>query len=115
MPKRLDPKEDALDDLYKGWLRLHALNKTLETRHGISFSQLYMLRWIFHYPGITPGILSKKMGLHPSSLSPLMRRLIRKTYIALELDPWDKRRKFLTITRLGKSILDKTEPELRRI
>lgn len=92
---------------YKQWLAFQRLNRECEKQLGISITQWHLLRWVYEFPGITPGQLAEKTELHKSSITPLVKRLLRKGFLAIETDAWDRRRHFLAITRSGKLIVDK--------
>ncbi len=57
-------------------------------------------------PATSPLALSNAVGVHPSTLTQTMKRLVKKEFIYLSDDPKDSRKKQVTITRAGKNVLD---------
>lgn len=86
-------------------LAFHSLNKTSETRLGLSLVQYYLLSTLRDMPGCSPQKLAEVLGMHPSSLTQSLKRLLKKEAIFVGEDPKDSRRKILSLTRMGHAQL----------
>ncbi len=101
---------EALEFLSGMWSLDHALNarsKSMHKRAGITGPQRLALRIVGLFPGITFGHLAKKLHVHPSTLSGVIKRLEVQGLIVRSQDPEDARRGLLHLTPAG---IDRTTP-----
>ena len=96
-------------------LTLHHINKTLESKCGMSIVQWSLLKTLLNMPAASPLILAKALGVTPGTLSQTLTRLNKKKYLFMCDDPNDARKKMISITRLGKATLDVIDREYERI
>lgn len=93
------------------WVRMslafHNLNKGAEAQFGLSMVQYHLLATLRDMPGCSPQALAESVGMHPSSLTPSLKRLKRKNAIFIGEDPKDSRKKILSMTREGAALLEK--------
>ena len=82
-------------------LAFHNLNKTAETKFGLSLVQYYLLATLRDMPGCSPQKLAEALGMHPSTLTQSLKRLQKKETIFVGEDPKDSRKKILIMTRNG--------------
>jgi DNA-binding MarR family transcriptional regulator len=100
-------KDSALDAFLRIGFSLQRLNRLAERDYGLSLAQWSVLRLLVDRPGISPGTLAERAGIHPSSLSQALARLARRKFVFVARDPLDARRKQLFVTREGKASLDR--------
>ncbi len=96
-----------LDFLRLVWAIDHGLqraSKRMEKQLGITGPQRFTLRLIGRFPGITPGQLAEALGVHPSTVSGILKRLERRKLLMRRTDPHDARRWFLALTDAGRAL-----------
>lgn len=103
----MDQKEfhAEVERLVRQNLKFHAINMNAEKRLGVSLVQYHLLATLRDMPGSSPQQLADAVGMHPSSLTQSLKRLLKKGTILVIDDPRDARRKLLTITRHGQEVL----------
>lgn len=90
------------------WALDHALNarsKAMGASLGITGPQRTALRLVSLTPGITSGELASLLHLHPSTLTGVLERLVRRGFLERRKDPFDARRALLKITPAGRKLL----------
>jgi len=100
------------ESLFRVSLGLQKFNKRLERLLGLSLVQWYLLRRLIQMPSTSAGVLAKDLGVHPGTLTPLLKRLRRKGMLFVEQDPFDSRRKNILISRAGRTKLVELEKSL---
>ena len=88
---------------------LSNLNKRTERQLGLSLGQWCLLKHLIDMPGTSAFSLAKAAGVHPSTLTQMLKRLQRKGLILIGEDSKDSRKKLISVTRQGKAILDKVD------
>ena len=94
---------------------LHQINKTLEASCGLSVVQWSLLKVLIEMPAVSPQVLAKKLGVTPGTLTQTLIRLEKKKFLFMCDDPCDARKKMISITRLGKNMLNSVDPEFERV
>ncbi len=87
------------------WALDHALGSTSKKMHdrlGITAQQRMTLRFIGRFPGINARDLARLLHVERSTLSLGLKRLEHRKLIVRRLDPADRRRSFITLTREGR-------------
>jgi DNA-binding MarR family transcriptional regulator len=102
----------TLDKLIALSLDLHHLNAGIQKKCEISMVQWLILKKIIQNPGISAGGLADISGIHPSTLTPTIRRLEATKLIHLIDLPTDLRRKFIISSWQGFEIYKKAEKTL---
>ncbi|MGE3973544.1 MAG: MarR family winged helix-turn-helix transcriptional regulator [Bdellovibrionales bacterium] len=100
--------EQPLADLLKVNLLFQKMNKTLEDKIGLSLVQWFLLWTLKSMPAIGPLGLARALGITQGSLTQSLRRLSGKNLILVCDDPKDARKKIISLTRVGKRVLDKS-------
>jgi MarR family transcriptional regulator, organic hydroperoxide resistance regulator len=72
--------------------RLQSASKRMEASLGITGPQRLVLRVVSRFPGLSAGELARVVRLHPSTVTGILQRLVRKGLLARETDPGDSRR-----------------------
>ncbi len=103
----------SLVDLFFIGNSMALLNKRSERRFGLSFTQWYLLSQLVKMPGASPLALSSAVGVAPGTITPLLKRLVKRGYIHVADSPQDSRRKIVAITRNGKLQMDKATGMIR--
>lgn len=83
---------------------LASASKQMKRRLGISGPERLAIRIIGELPEISPGELAEVMHVDPSSLTALLKRLVRRKLIARHGDPADRRKSHLQLTPEGKAL-----------
>lgn len=91
---------------------MHNLNKKFEKTFGLSIVQWGVLLQLVERPCISAYTLSSIVGVHPSSLTQTLKRLERKQLIFVTEDPLDSRKKVISITKEGHSLIRQLSAEL---
>jgi DNA-binding MarR family transcriptional regulator len=103
--------DHKVDSLVRGNLEFHRLNKAAETRLGISLVQYYLLTHLRDRPACSPQALAECAGIHPSTLTQALRRLLKKRTVFVGEDPKDARKKILFLSREGMDLITKVQSE----
>jgi DNA-binding MarR family transcriptional regulator len=101
--------EPALELMESLWALDHALQqreRSAAGRFGITRSQRLVLRIVGQQPGVSAGDLSRILHVHPSTLTPVLHRLVEGGLLGRAPDPADRRRAVLRLSRRGKRIDD---------
>jgi DNA-binding MarR family transcriptional regulator len=90
------------------WALDHALNarsKKMGATLGVTGPQRTVLRLVALTPGISSGELAELLHLHPSTLTGVLERLVRRGLLERKRDPFDARRSLLRVTAAGQRLL----------
>src|SRR6516162_388271 len=90
------------------WALDHALNarsKAMGAALGVTGPQRTALRLVALTPGISSGELAALLHLHPSTLTGVLERLVRRGLLERKRDPFDARRALLRVTPAGLRLL----------
>ena len=88
----LDPVLDFMRLLWRVEHGLQSASKKMEATLGITGPQRLVLRIVTDRPGLSAGELANIVHLHPSTITGILQRLVRKRLIRRERDPQDSRR-----------------------
>ncbi len=98
-------QEVEVQKLVRMSLAFHNLNKTAESKLGLSLVQYHLLLALRDLPGCSPQVLADAAGMHPSTLTQSLKRLQRKEAVFVADDPKDSRKKILSLTRKGHELM----------
>lgn len=87
--------EPVLDFMRLLWAIEHGLqrmSKRMENEIGITGPQRLVLRVVGQYPGLSAGELAHIVRLHPSTITGILQRLVRRGLLERQRDPSDTRR-----------------------
>lgn len=105
----------SISGLIKLSLSLQGLNKSLESKYGLSIVQWSLLNALVGMPAVSPRILAKTLRVTPGTLSQSLNRLAKKDFLFMRSDPNDARKKMISITRSGKNALVSAELEYQDV
>lgn len=88
----LDPVLDFMRLLWSVEHGLQSTSKRMEATLGITGPQRLVLRIVTARPGLSAGELARIVHLHPSTITGILQRLIRKGLLRRERDQQDSRR-----------------------
>lgn len=94
------------------WAVAHGLESSSKRMHatlGVTGPQRLVLRLVGHHGRISAGQLADTLRIHPSSLTGMLRRLEAAELLRREVDPFDRRRALLALTRRGQRLNDQRE------
>ncbi len=89
---RLDPTLDFMRILWTLEHGLQSASKRMESSLGVTGPQRLVLRIVNRHPGISAGDLAHVAKLHPSTITGIVQRLVRKGLVSVERDAADNRR-----------------------
>lgn len=101
--------ENEVARLVRMNLDFHNLNRGAEKNLGLSLVQYHLLVTLRDMPGCSPQKLAKEAGMHPSTLTQSLRRLLRKDAVYIAEDPKDSRKKILSMSRDGSALIAQFE------
>lgn len=99
---KLDPTLDFLRTLWALEHGLQSASKRMETALGITGPQRLVLRIVNKHPGISAGNLADVARLHPSTITGIVQRLVKKGLLSVERDSGDNRRVRLQVRPEGR-------------
>jgi DNA-binding MarR family transcriptional regulator len=108
----IDGAAATVDQIVRTSLAIHNLNKGAEQRLGLSIVQFHLLRILRDMPGVSPQILVGAAGMHPSTLTQSLKRLLKKEYVYIGEDPKDARKKILSLTFEGNTAVQRFSEEI---
>ena len=88
----LEPVLDFMRLLWSIEHRLQSTSKLMEADLGVTGPQRLVLRIVSRSPGISAGELAHAVRLHPSTITGILQRLVRKGLLVRDHDPTDSRR-----------------------
>lgn len=100
----------AVSDLISIARIVQELNFRFEKKYDISLAQWLLLAHLKDLPGCTVLELADALKVHPSSLTPALKRLKRKAFLEISSDPKDSRKKNLWLTREGLKQIQVLQP-----
>ena len=98
---------DAFEFLPLIWALDHALarrSKQMRSRLGVTALQRLVIRRVGRYPGMSPGELAATLHVDPSTLTGVLKRLVRRGWVDRRRDPRDGRRVCLGLTPRGRAL-----------
>lgn len=101
------PLGPVLEFMRSLWAVNHSLESTsrrMKARIGVTGPERIVLRLVGRYPGIAAGDLARILFVHPSTLTGLLKRLVRRGLLVRRSDSADARKALFTLTRKGEAI-----------
>jgi DNA-binding MarR family transcriptional regulator len=89
-------------------------SKYLQAQHQLSGPQLWALWEVREAPNMTMSDLASRMFLHPSTVSGIVDRLVRRQLMTRVEDPQDRRAFRLNLTEDGEDLLRRAPKPVRR-
>ncbi len=96
-----------LDFIRLLWQVDHGLNsrsKRMRLQFGVTGPQRFAVRIVSRFPGISAGELAGLLHVHPSTLTGVLDRLVRRGLLSRRPDPDDARRALLRVTASGRRV-----------
>lgn len=84
---------------------LQDYSREVSSKFGITAPQLWALKTIFQHDGLPLGELSRKMYLHPSTISGVIDRLENKGYVVRDRSKTDRRVVTVRLSPAGESLV----------
>lgn len=92
---------------------IHEYSKEIQKKSGLSGPQLWALTILKAQAGLSARELAARMFVHPSTVTGIVNRLVRKGAVARTIDDRDRRGVCLSATRSGGRILKTTPPPVQ--
>lgn len=89
------------------WRLAHGLDvrsKWMDRNLGVTGPQRLVLRIVGQQPGIGARAIASTLGMHPSTLTGILRRLETRALLSRIADPADRRRATFKLTARGREI-----------
>jgi DNA-binding MarR family transcriptional regulator len=83
---------------------LRSYSKHMATSAGVTSPQRLVIRMVGRFPGVSAGKLAELLHVHPSTLTGVLDRLVRRGMLQRRGDPEDKRRALFELTARGTDI-----------
>ena len=83
---------------------LESTSRRMKARIGVSGPERMVLRLVGRYPAIAAGELARILRVHPSTLTGLLKRLVRRGLLVRRADASDARRALFTLTTKGEAV-----------
>lgn len=99
--------ELRLDDhlcfaLYGASMAVGRAYKPLLDSWGITYPQYLVLSVLWEEEPRSPGALAERLALEPSTITPLVGRLVENGFVTRERDPRDRRQAIVRLTEKGR-------------
>lgn len=112
------PRDALLSDVATRLLQIlkamDDFSKYLQSQHQLSGPQLWALWEVREAPNMTMSELASRMFLHPSTISGIVDRLVRRQLMTRVEDPQDRRAFRLNLTAEGEQLLRRAPKPVRR-
>ena len=111
MPKpirRNDAISETIQSLRRIFKAIQDYSQKVSQEFGITGPQLWALKTISANGSLALGELSRKMYLHPSTISGVIDRLEQKGYVVRDRGHEDRRVVMVQLTPKGKKVISKT-------
>jgi MarR family transcriptional regulator, organic hydroperoxide resistance regulator len=98
---------ETLQFMQRLWDLVHALevrSRRMARTLGVTGPQRLVIRLLGRTPGTTAGEVAEILGLHPSTLTGILRRLEKLGMIERKIDPEDRRRVRFRLTARGRRV-----------
>ncbi len=101
---RLGPAVEFLRLLWALDHRLQTASRLMERTIGLTGPQLFVVRIVGRWPGISPGELAEILHVDPSTVTPHLKGLSRRGFLTRHRDARDGRRSLLVLTERGRRL-----------
>ena len=102
--KPLGPVLEFMRSLWGVNHGLESMSRRMGAQLGVTGPERMVVRLVGWYPGISAGELARILRVHPSTLTGLLRRLVRRQIITRKAAADDARRAVLTLTQEGAAV-----------
>lgn len=83
---------------------LRSYSKHMALNTGVTSPQRLVIRMVGRFPGVSAGGLAELLHVHPSTLTGVLDRLVKRGLLQRHEDPKDGRRALFDLTRRGTNI-----------
>jgi DNA-binding MarR family transcriptional regulator len=83
---------------------LRSTSKQMALSAGVTGPQRLVIRMVGRFPGISAGQLAELLHVHPSTLTGVLDRLVKRGLLARSGDPKDGRRALFDLTGRGSQV-----------
>jgi MarR family transcriptional regulator, organic hydroperoxide resistance regulator len=105
--ERSQPAGETLRFMQQMWDLVHALDvrsKRMARTLGVTGPQRLVVRVLGQSPGMTASGIADTLGMHPSTLTGILSRLVARGMLARKVDTADRRRSRFNLTAGGRAI-----------
>lgn len=104
----------VLDSIRRLVRLLRIADRSAQSSVGLSGAQLFVLQELGKTPALSLGALAERTRTDQSSVSVVVTRLVEAGLVSRERDDRDARRLVLTLTRSGRSLLQKAPAAMQQ-
>lgn len=83
---------------------LEASSKQMAAELGVTGPQRLVIRVVGRHPGISAGRIAEILHVHPSTLTGVLARLVKRSILTRNADPEDGRRALFGLTAAGRKL-----------
>lgn len=105
--RSLGPVLEFMRSLWRVNHSLESTSRRMKARMGVTAPERMVVRLVGRYPGIAAGELARILHVHPSTLTGLLKRLVRRGLLERRADASDARKSLFLLTAKGVAV-DKT-------
>ncbi|BDG02313.1 MarR family winged helix-turn-helix transcriptional regulator [Anaeromyxobacter oryzae] len=101
------PLGPVLEFMRSLWGVNHGLESTsrrMKARFGVTGPERMVVRLVGRYPGVSAGELAALLQVHPSTVTGVLKRLVRRGLLSRRADVSDARRALFMLTSKGASV-----------
>ncbi len=98
---------ETMQSLRRIFKAIQDYSQEVSNSFGITGPQLWALKIVSQHAGLALGDLSRKMYLHPSTVTGVIDRLESKGYVVRDRDSADRRVVKVSLTRAGRDLVAK--------
>lgn len=110
---KADDAAEVVNSLRRLFKAIHEYSKAILGRTGLTGPQLWALTVLAREPALSLGELSERIFAHPSTVSGIVDRLEERGAVRRAVDREDRRGIRLSLTPLGRRILEKAPPPVQ--
>jgi len=113
--RTLDPALDFMRLLWNIEHGLQSSSKRMENSLGITGPQRLVLRIVGQFPEMSAKEVAELLHLHPSTITGILQRLIKKRLLERQHDPRDRRRVRLRVRKQARRFLTKSRGTIENV
>jgi MarR family 2-MHQ and catechol resistance regulon transcriptional repressor len=118
MRRKLSYNDKEIDKIFRCWIEITRIYMRVRAEESLYFEkfdltihQFGVLELLFHRGSSTIGAITKLILSTPGNITVVIKNLEKKGYIELSQDKKDKRIKVVSITKIGRELIESLFPQ----